>query len=121
VSFRCKELNPKWIVMALRTVTPNQRHLQQISLYAPRYLLPRRPFHGDPAHGKDVVGESDYGQWLELDHLLVQLWESHSVRLQVSYYAVPGKEGDVTANCMYSLFPEVTSRGIADFVREQFL
>jgi hypothetical protein len=119
VLFRCKGLDPEWIAMALRTVTPDQHHLQQISLYAPGHL-PRRTFRGDPAHGKDAVGESNYRQWLELDHLLVQLWESHSICLKVSYYAPSGKEGEVASTCVYSLLPEVTSRGIADFVRREW-
>jgi hypothetical protein len=64
-----------------------------------------------------MIGESNYRQWLELDHLLVQLWESHSIRPKVSYYAPPGKGGEVANGRVYSLLPEVTSRGIADFVK----
>jgi hypothetical protein len=103
--------------------TPD-RHIQPAS--APTNLalcpghIPRRTFCGDPAHGKDAVGESNYRQWLELDHLLVQLWESHSICLKVLYYAPSGKEGEMASSCVNSLLPEVTSRGIADFVEREW-
>ena len=51
--------------MALRTVTLNHRHLQQIALDVPSLSsCPTRH------------GESNYRQWSELDQLLVRLWES---------------------------------------------
>ena len=102
--------------MALRTVTPDHRHFQQISLYVPRL---RSRYTKNAAYDRYGVGESCYRQWLELDHLLVQLWESHSIRLTVSYRASPGKEGEVTDSRVHNLLPEVTNRGIADFVRRE--
>ena len=120
VTFHCKALSPEWVTMALRTVTPNHRHLQQISLYVPRLLSRRTLRRGDPVYGRDAVGEPNYNQWLELDHVLVQLRESHSIRLKVSHYASSGKEGEMASSCMYSLLPEVTSGGIADFVRREW-
>ena len=102
--------------MALRTVTPDHRHLQQISLYAPQHLPPHRALHEEPAHG--TVGESDYRQWSELDHLFVQLWELHSIRLKVTYDASPGKEAEVTHSRLSSLLRGVRSRGVVDFVRQ---
>jgi hypothetical protein len=103
--------------MALRTITPDHRHLQEISLYAPRLRFRHTE---DPAYDWYGVGESLYGQWLELDRLLVQLWESHSIRLKISCRASSGKEGEVAVSRMHSLFPEVTNRGIADFVRHEW-
>ena len=82
--------------MALRTVTPNHHYLHQISLYAHR----------------------NYRNWLELDHLLTQLWESHPIRLKISYYALQGRGGEVVRSRMFRLLPEVTSRGIANFVEQ---
>jgi hypothetical protein len=113
VAFRSKEPSPKWVVKALRTVTPNHRHLQQISLYA--HSLCFRHTEGAGGYG---VRESLYGQWLELDHLLVQLWESHSIRLKISYSALQGREGEVARSRMSDLLPEVTSRGIAEFIEQ---
>ena len=54
-------------------------------------------------------------QWLELDRLLAQLWESHSIRPKVVYHPLFGDDGEVTGGRVYSLFPEVISRGIVDF------
>ena len=101
--------------MALRTVTPDHRHLQQISLCGRRHLPPHRALHEEPAHGR--IGESDYRQWLELDHLLVQLWELHSIRLKVRYYASPGKEAEVTRSRPSSSLPGMRSMGVVDFIR----
>jgi hypothetical protein len=117
VAFQSQGLGVTWITMALRTITPNHRHLQQISLYAPRL---RSRHTEDPAYDWYGVGESLYEQWLELDRLLVQLLESHSIRLKVSCRASSGKEGEVAVSRMHNLFPEVTNRGIADFVKHEW-
>jgi hypothetical protein len=107
MTFRCRRLNVGWVVMALRTFTPNHRNLQQISLYPP---------HTPPGF---AIGETTYMQWMELDHRFTQLWESHSIRPKVLYQAPPGKEGEATRDRMFSLLPEVTSRGIVDLVRRK--
>ena len=118
VTFHCVGHNVEWVIVALQTVTSNQHDFQKISLH----LCPLRSPHipgGNAARARDVVGESNYKQWLELVHLLVQLWESHSIRLTVSHWASPGKGGqveEVMSIRAHSLFPEVTSRGIAVFV-----
>ena len=117
VAFQSEGLGVTWIIMALLTVTPNHRHLQQISLYAPRL---RSHHTEDPAYDWYGVGESIYGPWLELDRLFVQLWESHLIRLKISCRASSGKEGEVAVSRMHSLFPEVTNRGIADFVKHEW-
>ena len=92
--------------MALRTITPNHLHPQQISLYAPRL---RSRHTEDPAYDW-------YGQWLELDHLIVQLWESHSIRPKVSYWASPGEEEEGARSRVSSLLLEAANRRIGDFV-----
>jgi len=67
----------------------NRGNLQSISLH-----LPDVPYgHGvdciDPADVKGRIGDDMYSQWLEFDQLLVQLWESHSIRPKVTCYAPP--------------------------------
>ena len=58
-----------------------------------------------------AIGEAAYAGWLELDHLIIQLWESHSIRLEVQY-SIPQSACEENAmGCMKSLFPEATARG----------
>ena len=59
---------------------------------------------------KDVLGEETYLEWLDLDRLLVQLHEVHSIRLKVLGW-VDKRTG---RSCVECLFPEVVTRGFAD-------
>ena len=63
----------------------------------------------------DVL-DSDNQEWLELDHLLIHLWESHLLRLKVIYNDRHLDPGESARNCIESLFPEAMARGIVDFV-----
>jgi len=103
--------------MTLRTVTPSHRNLQEISLYVPDVPYGPTLNYADSANVKRAVGEAIYEQWMELDRLLAQLWESHSIHLTVLYYGKWGKNGEGPGSCVHSLFPETTGRGIADLVR----
>lgn len=60
-----------------------------------------------------VVREEFHEQWLELDWLLVQLWELHSIRLRLMHEVVAEDERD---DCYGFLLPEMTKRGILDLV-----
>ena len=65
---------------------------------------------------RKTIGEATYQGWLELDRLLTYLWESHSSRLKVLYNVPSWVDGKFARRCMETLFPEVTTRGIVDFV-----
>ena len=69
----------------------------------------------NPAVFRKAIGEATYQEWLELDRLLTQLWESHSSRLKILYIAPSWVDGQHARSCIESLFPEVTTRGIVDF------
>ena len=62
-----------------------------------------------------VIGEEIWEEWLDLDRLLVQFWESSSIRPKVVVMVqIPG-----AWNARYSvgyerLLPEITERGIID-------
>jgi hypothetical protein len=113
VAFLRGRSSAQWVVTALQTITPKHRNLQQITLYAP--YAPYNPTlnRADPTNVRYAFGETIYRQWLELDHLLAQLWESHSIRLKVLYHECP----EVTSSCVDTLLPEVTRRGIVDLVK----
>src|SRR6266478_1268943 len=111
------------ITMALRTITPKHRNLRQILIYVQfipalmrAYTNPRR-----------IVGEQAFGQWLDLDCLLVQFWESFSIRPKIvcvmqtkggrdscpydSISRVLPEFRDVR-DCVAYLLPEATRRGM---------
>jgi len=62
-----------------------------------------------------AIGEGNYGQWLELDRLLVQLWESHSIRTRLICTILTEQEQEL-GDYFGCLFPEITKRGIVDLV-----
>jgi len=105
VAFRCGTLHVRWIVVALETITSNHRDFQEISIYIPRPLA----VTGDPARVRQTVGEEIYGEWVELDHLLVRFLESRAVRMRIAYDAAVGG-----CKCMGGLLPEMMARGIIE-------
>ena len=62
------------------------------------------------------IGETAYQEWLELDRLLVQLSESHSICLEILYNSRVEKDEERERNRMNILLPEVMKRGIAGLV-----
>ena len=110
VAFKCW-LRPTWILAALRTITCDHRELKWITLavLSPQGL-------NDHYFVKDVVGE-DQG-WLELDRLLAQLGESHSIGVKVLYNIRTDTNGGRERSRMGVLLPEVTTRGIVELVGE---
>jgi len=111
VAFRVISWNVKWITTALRTVTPQHRDLRQISIFAAHYST----LVNIGGNVRRITGEQTLGQWLELDRLLAQLWESHSIRPKILYNAFPGKE-KIIRDWVGCLLPEITERGVIDLV-----
>jgi hypothetical protein len=106
VVFRPGPLRVEWVVRALQTITPEHRNLQQITIHIPYYLTIVRDF----ADIRQVIGIAQYGVWWDLDRLLVQLWESRSIRPKVICAMDPGVGG------VELFLPEITKRKIIDFV-----
>ena len=73
LSCRCE-----WVTAALKTITSEHRDFQEISIQVPYPTLPYREaiIGGGAAPGAG---------WSDLDHLLIQFWESGSVSLEVVY------------------------------------
>jgi hypothetical protein len=102
--FRLDSWTVGWMATTLRTITSNHRDFRLLKIripYCPAFLT-------DDANTRQHVGEANYIQWLDIDRLLIRLWESRAVRPQVIC---------TTANCLGYLLPEVTKSGIVDFVR----
>jgi len=97
--------------MELRSITPKHHDLQQISIYLPHYVL----LAGADTDTRQFVGEVIYGQWVDLDRVLVQFWESHSIRPRV-VCTEPTREERAVRSFVGCLFPEITRRGIIDLL-----
>ena len=108
--------DPRWAVKALRTVTHDNRNLQ-LSLETTWKSYGHRVGSDDLGVLLDDIGGACYQGWLELDSVLAQLWESHSIRPEVTYN-VPTWMGKGTGRRMQILLPEVTARGIVDLVEQ---
>ena len=108
-AFRVESQRVDWITMALQTIVPEHRDFQQITIYLP--YDPR--LSGAGADVRRIAGELIFEQWLELDRILVQLWESHSIRPKIMCFAPRGMEKEIT-ECVGRLLPEITGREIVD-------
>lgn len=101
--FRPTSLNVEWIT----TTTPKHQGLRSILIHLPHKLI---------TFGADAIKQSTtYGQWMDLDRLLVQLWESHLTRPKVICTTQNGEKQDITdfAEC---LLPELMRSGGIDLV-----
>ncbi|KAF9645260.1 hypothetical protein BDM02DRAFT_3120483, partial [Thelephora ganbajun] len=109
--FRPETLHVIWLVLALQSITSEQRYLHQISIYV--HFFPS--FIDDPANLGRIVREDIYRQWAELDRILVQLWESYGIRPKVVYSVERDRE-EMMCRRIGSLLPEITERGIIELV-----
>jgi hypothetical protein len=109
VAFHPDPWGIEWVVTALQTITPKHRDLRQISIHIPYRLT----IAYDGGSATQSIGDPVYEQWLGLDRLLVQLWESHSIRPRI----VPMMKEDLR-DCAGCLLPEITKRGIIDLVKQ---
>jgi len=102
VTFRVRVQTVGWITMALKTITPEHRDLRRVSIY-----LPQLTFFNFDADVMRFFG------WLDLDHILVEFWESRSIRPRVGFATQGGGTRSVERSAGPWL-PEITKRGIVD-------
>ena len=96
--------------MELQTLAPKHQDLRQISIY-----VPYNPhFASFGADVRQIIGKATYGQWPDFDRILVQIWESRSIRPMVTCTRPVGTQS--MRYCIEWLLPEVTRRGIMDLV-----
>ena len=109
VTFRVSAQTVGWVTMALRTITPEHRDLGQISICLPHNLT----FVNVGADIRRSLGETTSRRWSDLDRLLVEFWESRSIRPRVGC-ATHEQEVGSMEYCVGCLLPEITKRGIVD-------
>ena len=97
------DLDPKWIVRALKSITPNHRDLHYISLHTSAIL-----------YDMDFRQETTRTEWLELDSVFVELWESLAVRPNAWYQPTQSIDADRASEIMEGLFPEAVKEGVLD-------
>jgi len=111
VVFTPVSLSIEWVTLALQTITPQHRDIRQIIIHMPY----TRAFVSVGVDVKQTIGEAICGRWLELDHLLVKLWESHSIRTAIRYVAQK-KEKNEMYESIGCLLPEMAERGMIELV-----
>jgi len=109
VAFRVSSQTVSWVTMALQSVAPEHRDLRRISIYLPYDLT----LVNDDTDIRRSLGETVSGWWSDLDRLLVEFWESRSIRPRVGCTRW-GEGGQDTEYCIRCLLPEITKRGIVD-------
>jgi hypothetical protein len=107
VVFQLESRGVKWVIAALRTITPKHRDLRQIRIDVSFNVV----LLGAGANVPQAIGEANYRQWLDLDRFLVQFWESHSIRPKFTSTT----ERDMRKR-FRRLLPEITKRGIIDIL-----
>ena len=105
--FRCN-LDPGWITSTLRTITRDHRNLQLVKIDVSDVLF---DIDDDGANIEDFLKRNVHERWLELDLLLAQLCESHSISLEVSCDAYRMVDEDDAGSLLEYLLPEVMGKG----------
>ena len=99
VEFRLREPYVSWVNATLQTA--RSRNLRQIIIHI-------------PATFRRSIDETARLEWQDLDHLLVRLWTTCSIR-PVFTYEMKG-EGTGPEAQVPELLPELMSRGVIDVV-----
>ena len=94
--------NIQWITTAIKTI--ESKNLQQIAIFS--YASTPISFQ---------IKEAVRQEWQDLDHQLVQLWTSHSIRPKIMYRRGQGG-ADEARGLVQRLLPELTRRGAVDVV-----
>ena len=111
--FRVESQRVDWIITTLRTIAPEHRDLQQVTIYLP--YDPR--LSGADADIRRMAGELIFEEWLELDGLLTQLWESLNPSEDPVSLIPPPKGEQEILESMGLLLPLITGREIIDLFR----
>lgn len=97
--FGCNGPDVKWVTMTLRTTESTD--LQRVVIQSPSGF-------------RDLIGKTLYQEWQDLDRVLLQFWNSRSIRPKIRY-----KKGGCDLRALAPrLLPELTRRGIVDLVED---
>ena len=102
VDFRPCGPNVKWVTTALKTIRSD--NLQQITI---NFIT------SVPLIFLGPISEATRREWQDLDHLLVRLWTTRSIR-PVLIYNKRGRRANDPVVLVPKLMPELASRGVID-------
>ena len=105
--FLISSLGVGWITRALQTITHNHRDFRHISFDISDI---NSLSHVDIRRDTRVPA---FSQWSELDRLLVQFWDTRSIRLKITYYAL-GERWEKMDGLAKGLLLEMAKRGLID-------
>ena len=103
-----QDLAVAWIASTLKTITSKHMDLREV-LITGQALFSSTDWSTNAA----AVGDSTRTQWVDLERIIIQLWESHSVRTKVKYYSMRREESN---ELMRDLLPEATRKGVVELV-----
>ena len=109
ITFSPETFTAEWIVAALETIAPKHRDLRRITIFlndsAIASASPNRRV-------LESIGERVHKQWLDLDRLLLRLWESQSIRTEAVGTSLRDvRDAKAVFRC---LLPEMTERGVIE-------
>ena len=106
VTFRFQDLAVAWAASTLKTITSKHMDLREVSIKGRALSDPT-----DWPTNAAAVGDDTRTQWVYLERIIIQLWESHSVRTKVKYYSTRREESN---ELMSDLLPEATRKGVVE-------
>ena len=106
VVFQSETLGVEWITLAVRVITREHRDLRQISVNVPFHLTCLYLNGGI----RKIIGDELFEQWLDLDRVLVYIWESLSIHTNVRWTG--GVQKGFSGDYIECLLPEMTRRGM---------
>ena len=109
VLFQFQEYSDVWVAMALETLTSKHTGFRKVKI-----LMPFVETFCTPGNFRHTIGKETYDQWMDLDRVLIRLWESNAIHIQVTYCAEA--EGGMACQYIGSLFPEMRERGLVEMV-----
>lgn len=110
VEFNLTQIEVVWIAMALKTLTYKNRDLREILLH----IFVESSPEDEPDNVREPIGDEVHKQWVDLDQVLVQLWESNAIHTKVIYPT--RREEEETREYIGTLLPEMVRRGIVEMM-----
>ena len=109
VVLRVEEKFVLWATTALKTITSEHRNLREVTIHI--NFRTTLDLVDSPIDVVSVIGKMLYMQWMDLDHILVQLCKLDAVCVRVSYCSA-GKQKE-TREYAEALLPETVRGGSA--------
>jgi hypothetical protein len=103
-------LDPGWITSTLRTITRDHGNLQRFTIDVSEVLEVLDVGDPNPTGPRDILGETVYERWLELDRFLAQLLKSHPICLEFlcpSFASIDEEDARILVS---RLLPGITGR-----------